>query len=528
MANDLELLQQYARSGSEEAFAALVQGHLNLVYSAALRQVRSPQLAEEIAQSVFSDLAQEARKLKPDTVLSAWLYQVTRRTAVDVIRRESRRQFRERLAVEMSDMNSNSSEWTQIEPLLDEAMEALDQTDRCAILLRYFENKSLREVGQHLCTSEDAAQKRVSRAVERLREFYAKRGVAVGASGLTAVLTSNAVQAAPVGLGLRISANAALSAAALHQAGAVQLTQTLAMTTMQKTLVAVTLTAAVGTGIYEARRIAHLKQEIQALHQQRAPLSEQVGQLREERDETKRQLAMAQQEVEGLRRATAELPKLRGEVLRLRTDAQEQARSRPADDKMQNAPTEAAAKSWLSRVNLLKQHLEQAPGARIPELKFLTEEDWLDVARDRLDTDIDYRMALSRLRGAAERRFGSVLQAALKQYQQANQSQWPTDLSQLQPFSESPLDAAALQRWEIAPAERVPNVRLGGDWILTQKAPVDEEYDQILVYGSSGNGSTGFRTRPAASEKWELAPGGAGGTGGPGLAPATGAGQTNR
>ncbi len=103
----------------------LVRLHLNLVYSVALRQLRSPQLAEEVSQSVFTDLARNAAKLKPDTILSAWLYQVTRRTAIDVTRHESRRQARERIAVEMTNMNSSSPEWTQIEPILDEAMESL-------------------------------------------------------------------------------------------------------------------------------------------------------------------------------------------------------------------------------------------------------------------------------------------------------------------------------------------------------------------------------------------------------------------
>src|SRR6516162_2490940 len=97
--NDLELVERYCREGCEEAFATLVHRYLDLVYSAALRQVRSPQLAEEVAQSVFTDLSRNAPRLKPDTVLSAWLYQVTRRTAVDVVRRESRRQWREQLAM---------------------------------------------------------------------------------------------------------------------------------------------------------------------------------------------------------------------------------------------------------------------------------------------------------------------------------------------------------------------------------------------------------------------------------------------
>jgi RNA polymerase sigma factor (sigma-70 family) len=221
--SDLDLLKAFASRHSEEAFATLVRRHLNLVYSAALRQVRSLQLAEEVSQSVFSDLAQNAQKLRPGTVLTAWLYQVTRRTAIDVVRREARRQLREQIATEMNAMNATDDDWTHIEPLLDEAMHALDEADRSAVLLRYFENKSLREVGRILGTSEDAAQKRVSRAVERLREFFAKRGVSVGASGLAGVISANAVQAAPAALAVTISTAdgiAALGISASTGAGA--------------------------------------------------------------------------------------------------------------------------------------------------------------------------------------------------------------------------------------------------------------------------------------------------------------------
>src|SRR5437016_13962735 len=108
MTTDAELLGQFTSApttrAGQDAFTALVERHLDLVYSAALRQVRSPQLAEEVAQSVFADLARNVFKLKPDTILAAWLYQVTRRTAIDVVRSESRRQFRERIAQEISDM----------------------------------------------------------------------------------------------------------------------------------------------------------------------------------------------------------------------------------------------------------------------------------------------------------------------------------------------------------------------------------------------------------------------------------------
>ncbi|MHB8523873.1 MAG: sigma-70 family RNA polymerase sigma factor [Limisphaerales bacterium] len=323
MTTDLDLLKEYAQHNSETAFATLLHRHVDLVYSAARRQVRSPQLAEEVAQSVFTDLARKAASLKPGTILTAWLYQVTRRTAIDVVRHESRRQFRERIASELNTMNSTASDWTQIEPLLDEAMEALDETDRTAVLLRYFENKSLREVGETLGASEDAAQKRVSRAVERLREFFAKRGVAVGASGFVAALSANAVQSAPIGLGATISAAAAVAGTAIHTATSTAAIKAIAMTTMQKTLIAATLAVAVGTGIYEIRQADRLQSQVRALEQQQAPLTGQVVQLRRQRDDAASKLAAITQENERLRRGTAELPRLRGELGRLRREASE-------------------------------------------------------------------------------------------------------------------------------------------------------------------------------------------------------------
>ncbi|MFO1514891.1 MAG: sigma-70 family RNA polymerase sigma factor, partial [Verrucomicrobiota bacterium] len=250
--SDRQLLACYTRDCAEHAFAELVRRHVALVHSAALRQVRSPQLAEEVAQSVFTDLAHNAARLQPDTIVAAWLYQVTRRTAIDVVRRETRRQLREQIATEMNAMNATTADWTHIEPLLDDAMSALDETDRAAVLLRYFENKSLREVGAALGTSDDTAQKRVSRAVERLRAFFAKRGVTVGASGLAVALSANAVQAAPVGLALTMSTTAALAETTLTTAAI----KTIAMTTLQKTLISVVIVAAVGTGIYEAHQAA--------------------------------------------------------------------------------------------------------------------------------------------------------------------------------------------------------------------------------------------------------------------------------
>jgi RNA polymerase sigma factor (sigma-70 family) len=319
-AQDHDWLRQFTREQSQDAFTALVNRHLNLVYSAALRQVRSPQLAEEVSQSVFTQLACQAAKLNPDTVLTAWLYQVTRHAATDVVRREARRQAREQIAVQMSDMNDTTAAWAHVEPLLDEAMHSLDDTDRTAILLRYFENKSLREVGEALGASEDAAQKRVSRAVERLREFFSKRKVTVGTSGLAALVSANAIQAAPAGLAGSVAPGALATSTALAASAAVAITKTIAMTTLQKTIIAAVLTGAVATGVYQTHQVSVLRSELQSLQKQeaqRASLSAQVLALQVERDRATNALAALGAENTALKKHPTDVLKLRGEVGRL-------------------------------------------------------------------------------------------------------------------------------------------------------------------------------------------------------------------
>ena len=322
-ANDHELLRQFTREQSQDAFTALVNRHLNLVYTAALRQVRSPELAKEVCQSVFTNLACNAAKLNPDTVLTAWLYQVTRHAAIDVVRREARRQAREQIAFQMSDMNDTTAAWTHVEPLLDEAMHSLDETDRTAILLRYFENKSLREVGEALGASEDSAQKRVSRAVERLREFFSKRKVTLGAGGLAALVSANAIQAAPAGLAGTVATGAVAASTALAASAAVAITKTITMTTLQKTIIAAVLTSAVATGVYQTHQVSALRSQVQAFQkqeEQRAALSTQVLALQGERDRATNTLASLAAENTVLKKHPTDALKLRGEVGRLRRE----------------------------------------------------------------------------------------------------------------------------------------------------------------------------------------------------------------
>jgi len=477
---DLQLLARYARDRAEDAFAEIVRRHLDLVHSAALRQVRSPQLAEEVAQSVFTDLARNSRRLAPDTILTAWLYQVTRRTAIDVVRREARRQLREQIATEMNAMNATTADWTHIEPLLDEAMHALDETDRAAVLLRYFENKSLREVGATLGTSDDAAQKRVSRAVERLREFFTKRGVTVGAGGLAIVISANAVQAAPAGLAITISAAAALAGTTI--ATTATATKAIAMTTLQKTLIATTLAVVAGSGIYEAHQASNLGVQVQTLQQQQAPLAEQIQQLQRERDEARRSLLALADAINALKGNSSELLKLRGEVARLRGEAN-----------AANDPFVQQALTWKAKLVKLVKLFEDRPEQRIPELALVNDDQWFSIAKDSdLDTESGIRNALSSLRSIAEQNFASMAQVAVAKFAQANDKQFPTELSQLQSYFDSPVDDAILQRWKILPAgATIPGI--GGEGpLITEKAAVDELFDRRYGVMTSGYGVTDF------------------------------------
>jgi len=195
--------------------------------------------------------------------------------------------------------------WPHIAPLLDDAMAGLSETDRHAVVLRYFDGKSMKEVGAALGGSEDAAKMRVNRAVEKLRKFFAKRGVALPAAALTTAIAAHSVQAAPVGLAAAVT-TAALSGTAITTSAIIAATKTIAMTTLQKTLVTVTVAALAGTGIYEARQTAQLREQNQTLQQSQAPLAEQIQQLQHERDETARQLTVLRDDNEHMKTFSAQ------------------------------------------------------------------------------------------------------------------------------------------------------------------------------------------------------------------------------
>jgi len=224
MATDNELLREYGQTGSEAAFQELVQRHVNMVYATALRETDSnPHRAEELAQSVFVELARKAKSLEQHPALAGWLYACVRLIAANARRAEDRRQRRQTEYQNMAQLHSAESPestWRQIRPVLDDALHELAETDRAALVLRFFENLSLREVGTQLGVNENAARMRVDRALDKLQELLSRRGITSTSSALAAALVAGAVVSAPAGLAATITTTAMAPALASQAGGA--------------------------------------------------------------------------------------------------------------------------------------------------------------------------------------------------------------------------------------------------------------------------------------------------------------------
>ena len=333
---DAPLLRDFARTGSERAFGELVSRHTNLVYSAALRQTGCPELAREITQDVFTDLARKAptlaEKMHDDATLGGWLYTSTRYLSLNALRDERRRVAREQKLMPHEDSTPAPDAWAAVAPVLDEAMAELNDAERESVVLRFFNNLDFHAVGRALGVSDDTAQKRVTRAIEHLRELLAKRGVTVGGSGLVILISTNAVLVAPVGLSAAIitGAVAAIATSAVTQATIIT------MSWINAKSVAAMIAAAfiAGTATYFVEE--HRVNDAEARARQ---LLEQQSQLATARDEA---LAMARtkaQEAARPRTDANDLARLRNEVTQLRQQlAAQQSRTLQAAAPPNEAP----------------------------------------------------------------------------------------------------------------------------------------------------------------------------------------------
>jgi len=283
------------------------------------------------------------------------LHRTTQNLAANAVRSEVRRRAREQEAATMNELISAepNAVWEQIAPQLDSALGELGEADRDALLLRYFQQKSAREIADILGTSEEAAQKRVSRAAERLRDVFAKNGVTVGAGGLVLAISAHAVQAAPVGLAAAISAAVFAGATVFTTATA---TKTIAMTALQKALIAAAIVASVSTGTFEARQASIERTGLESLRQQQAPLTEQIRQLTRDHDDSTRQLAALREENEHLNRNMGELLKLRSEAGALRRQVSELGKLREETRQVHAGPTVAQEQASLSPAEEFSRH----------------------------------------------------------------------------------------------------------------------------------------------------------------------------
>jgi RNA polymerase sigma factor (sigma-70 family) len=242
--DDSALLRQYAEQNSEEAFAALVTRHIDRVYSVALRHTGNPHQAEEITQAVFVILARKSNRLSKHVILEGWLYETARLTAITFIRSEIRRARREQEAYMQNILNENEADvWPQIAPLLDSGLAGLNETDRQAVVLRFFYGKSMKEIGTALGGNEDMARMRINRALEKLRKFFTKRGIASTTAILTAAISANSVQAAPMVLAKSVTAVAIVKGSIASVS-----TLTLVKETM-RTMTSLKLRFAIGVGL---------------------------------------------------------------------------------------------------------------------------------------------------------------------------------------------------------------------------------------------------------------------------------------
>ncbi len=304
MIEDAELLRRYATDRSEEAFAELVRRRVDLVYSVALRRVGGDaHLAQDVTQRVFADLARKAPALAQRAVLSGWLCRSAHYAGCEVVRGERRRRAREEESQAMQETSWSPAEdvdWNRVRPLLDEALGELSELDRDAIALRYFEDRPFAEIGARLRLSEEAARKRVDRALDKLGAALSRHGVTSSTAALGVALATHASVAAPAGLAGSVTAASLAAGAAAGSAGAWTFLGLTAAGKISLGVLGVVTTVAIGAAWQEARAARESQAALVAISRQQGELRAQARALRAE-------LAAANQRAQAAEEDSAQL-----------------------------------------------------------------------------------------------------------------------------------------------------------------------------------------------------------------------------
>ncbi len=395
MSETQQLLADYVENGSEEAFSQLVRNYVDFVYSSALRLVNGDaHLAQDITQSVFIDLARQARSLSSEVMLGGWLHRHTCFTARNAIRGETRRRNREREALDMNGEEDHSEEnLAAVGPVLDEAINELSAADRTAILLRFFEKRDFSSVGNSMGTSEEAARKRVDRALNKLHGLLTRRGVALSVTGLSVVLAAEVVSAAPVGMAAQITSTA-LATAAVGTAASGTIFQ---LITMSKIKVAIITGAIVAVGAIIPVALNHQKHA--RIDRENAALREKLAKL----EQSKGKSAPTTATIKPVVTADAskddqfrELLRLRGEITRLREQAA--ANTNRANQASELSRITADPDMWKSIRDQQKAGLGMAYNLFTKKQNFSDEEKekFTDVLADNVMENVDLIAAVLR------------------------------------------------------------------------------------------------------------------------------------
>jgi len=354
MTPDCELLGRYAESRCEEAFAELVRRHLDLVYSAALRQVNGDaHLAQDVTQTVFTDLARKAESLSRRPVLTGWLYSSAHFAAAKAVRAERRRRAHEQEAQTMSELLHDPApdlEWSKLRPVLDEAMHKLKEADREAILLRYFEQRPLGEIGARLGVSENTARMRVDRALDKLRSVLSRRGVTLPAATLAMTLGADAVSAAPAGLAVSVTA-ASLAGAATGTGTTFTLLKFMAIAKLKTSIVsAVVITGVVTSLLIQQQGRARLHEQDESSRQQ----ARQLAQLAADNERLSNLAARvngsaANGQLDELLKLRAEAELLRGQIKKLGALREENGRLQQSPPPEPKTPFQVIEMLWAKQ-----------------------------------------------------------------------------------------------------------------------------------------------------------------------------------